>query len=37
MRERAHSLGGNFKIAGVPHRGTTVKVSIPLEEKGVPQ
>ena len=37
MRERAHSLGGNFKIDGVPHRGTTVKVSIPLEEKGVPQ
>jgi signal transduction histidine kinase len=35
MRERAHSLGGNFEIAGVPKGGTAVKVSIPLKEKGV--
>jgi signal transduction histidine kinase len=30
MRERAHSLGGDLEIAGVPDQGTTVKVRIPL-------
>jgi signal transduction histidine kinase len=37
MRERAHSLEGELDIFGVPGQGTTVKVSIPLGEKGVPQ
>ena len=30
MRERAHSLGGTVDIRGVPQRGTTVSVSLPL-------
>lgn len=29
MRERAHLLGGDFRIAGKPGRGTKVTVSIP--------
>ena len=30
MRERAHSLGGTVDIRGVPQRGTTVSLSLPL-------
>ncbi len=30
IRERAYSLGGEAKIAGVPDKGTTVTVTIPL-------
>ena len=30
MRERAHLLGGDFKISSVPGKGTTVVVHIPL-------
>jgi signal transduction histidine kinase len=29
MRERAHLLGGEFRISGSPGRGTRVMVSIP--------
>ncbi|MBI4495930.1 MAG: PAS domain S-box protein [Deltaproteobacteria bacterium] len=35
MRERAHLLGGQFRVRGLPGKGTFVKVKIPLEsEKG---
>ncbi len=30
IRERAHLLGGKVKIVGIPGKGTTLKVSIPL-------
>lgn len=36
MRERAHSLGGDVKIAGVPNQGTTVEVRIPIGADGGP-
>jgi len=32
IRERVHSLGGKAKIEGIPGKGTTVTVSIPIEE-----
>ena len=32
MRERVHSFQGNFSITGTLNKGTTVKVSIPLEK-----
>ncbi len=31
MRERAHALGGDVKINGIPGRGTTITVGIPLD------
>ena len=37
MRERAHSLGGDLKIAGVPNQGTTVEVRIPIGAEGGPE
>ena len=33
MRERARFLGGNIDILGIPGKGTTVKVSIPLKRQ----
>jgi len=33
MRERAYQWGGDFKITGVPGKGTTVRASIPLGER----
>lgn len=33
MTERARMLGGNVRIAGVPGRGTTVTVSVPMAAK----
>jgi PAS domain S-box-containing protein len=35
MKERAHALGGDFTIDGVPGKGTRVMVSIPLHETEV--
>jgi signal transduction histidine kinase len=32
MKERVYSYGGNVEIRGAPACGTTVDVSIPLEE-----
>jgi signal transduction histidine kinase len=32
MRERAQSVGGTVTITGGPGRGTTVLVTIPLEQ-----
>ncbi|MRR31992.1 GAF domain-containing protein [bacterium] len=32
MRERAHGLGGNFEIRGVPGDGTIVTVTIPIKQ-----
>jgi len=34
IRERARILGGQVKILGVPEKGTEVKVTIPINEKG---
>ena len=34
MRERARSLGGDIEVSGVPGRGTTVLVTIPLDKEG---
>ena len=31
MRERAHSLGGEVQIAGVPDQGTVVTARIPVQ------
>jgi signal transduction histidine kinase len=31
MQERVHALGGEFSIEGVPQRGTSVRVVIPVE------
>ena len=36
IRERAAHLGGNVKISGAEGQGTTVQVSIPLNQKGNP-
>jgi len=33
MRERARLCGGQMRIKGIPGKGTTVKVSIPLKEE----
>ena len=33
MRERARLYGGQMRIKGIPGKGTTVKVSIPLKEE----
>lgn len=33
MRERTHFFGGNFKISGSRDKGTTVKVSIPIDKE----
>jgi PAS domain S-box-containing protein len=30
MKERAESIGGTFEIISQPHRGTTVRVTVPL-------
>lgn len=35
IRERANSLGGEFKISGVPGKGTTLMFSIPTYQKDV--
>jgi signal transduction histidine kinase len=32
MRERVHLLSGNIEIHGVPGKGTTVSVRIPLKD-----
>ena len=32
MKERAHLLGGDFKVASAPEKGTTVVVHIPLQK-----
>jgi two-component system, NarL family, sensor histidine kinase UhpB len=32
MRERATALGGQLRIASIPGRGTTIEVTLPLEE-----
>jgi signal transduction histidine kinase len=34
MRERAESLGGEFRIESAPDRGTRVSVTLPLEPAG---
>lgn len=34
MRERAHSLGGELDIKGIPDKGTTIKVTVPLHHNG---
>lgn len=34
IRERVHILGGEVEIRGIPNKGTTVKVNIPLEKTG---
>ncbi len=36
IKERARSLNGEFKIQGVPHKGTTLTVTIPLTSKSQP-
>jgi len=36
MRERAHFFGGDFRISGSRDKGTTVKVSIPIDKEGKP-
>lgn len=33
MRERAHFVGGEFKISGIQDKGTTVCLSIPVDRK----
>jgi len=33
MRERVHSFRGDLRITGTPNKGTTVRVSIPLDKK----
>lgn len=33
MQERVHYWGGTVHIEGIPHKGTTLTVSIPLEDK----
>jgi signal transduction histidine kinase len=33
MRERVRMWGGEVKIKGVPDKGTTVAVSIPVDTK----
>jgi len=30
IKERVHFLGGELKISGIPHQGTTVHVSLPI-------
>jgi len=37
MKERAHFHGGEVKIRGIPGKGTTLIVNIPLERKGETQ
>jgi two-component system sensor histidine kinase NreB len=37
MRERANLLGGQMQIDSAPGQGTTVTVTIPLDEKGGPK
>ena len=34
IQERVHSLDGKIHIRGIPNKGTTVTVSIPLPERG---
>ena len=34
MRERAYSQGGKLQINGIPGKGTTVILTIPLTKKG---
>jgi PAS domain S-box-containing protein len=34
IKERAHSLGGSVEIKGIRNKGTTVSVTIPVEEIG---
>jgi signal transduction histidine kinase len=34
MRERAESLGGEFRVESAPARGTRVKATLPLEPAG---
>lgn len=36
MKERAHLLGGDVKIESAPNQGTTISVTIPVNEKGEP-
>jgi len=36
MRERVALLGGQLDIRGLPGRGTTVRVTIPLTAPGTP-
>jgi len=33
MRERARYLGGNIEIKGLPNKGTTLKLEIPIKQK----
>lgn len=33
MRERARYLGGSFEVKGIPNKGTTVRVSIPVKKE----
>jgi signal transduction histidine kinase len=30
MKERVHSFGGEFKINGVPNKGTSIMINIPM-------
>ncbi|MBI5676500.1 MAG: sensor histidine kinase [Nitrospirae bacterium] len=34
IRERILSVGGDFKIIGIPNRGTILKISAPLRKRG---
>lgn len=36
MKERANLLGGNTEVQSVPGKGTTVHVTVPLNDKGEP-
>lgn len=36
MKERAHLLGGQVEIVSAPNKGTTIKITIPINEKGEP-
>jgi signal transduction histidine kinase len=37
MKERALLVGGSVSIAGMPEKGTTVVVTIPLKMSGKPE
>ena len=35
MRERARYLGGELKIKGIPDKGTTVMLEIPIKKESI--
>lgn len=34
MRERANSIGGDIKIAGIPQKGTSITLTVPVQNNG---